>query len=72
MYPISMICIKLKKFLACFKKMFFCVKKNNAGQGVNRNKELKNREVVVERLVVSMGSIRIQIEEETLGHLQFM
>lgn len=34
---------------------------------MNRNKEFKNGEVVVERLIVSMGSIRIQIKEETTG-----
>lgn len=38
--------------------MFSCINKNNVGQMINQNKELKNGEVV-DRLVVSLESIQI-------------
>ena len=42
-------------------QIIFCIKKNNVGQGLNQNKELKNEEGVVGRLVISMKFMPILI-----------
>lgn len=60
---------KKKKKLAMFFTNYFCIKRIMWGQGLNQNKELKNEEGVVGRLVVRMKFMPILIWQETNGEI---